>query len=127
MADHLGVHFGGKSFDAALDASDLSTTPNAFDEDAGTFALAAAPVLHRLGGRYRKLAEQLEALQSSPPPQDETPPQGETADRPNGSVTAPLELDLERIAELPRGLEVEIQGRPAEPQRGRISQFAGDL
>ena len=84
VADHLGVHFGGKSFDAALDASDLSTTPNAFDEDAGTFALAAAPVLHRLGGRYRKLAEQLEALQSSPPPQDETPPQGATADRPNG-------------------------------------------
>ena len=127
VADHLGVQFGGKSFDAALDASDLSTTRNAFNQDAGTFALAAAPVLHRLGGRYRQLAEKLEALRSSPPPPDETSSQDATAYRPDGSETALAELDLERIAELPPGLEIEIQGRPVTSKRGRLSQFAGDL
>ena len=63
VATKLGVRFGGKSFDAAVRAPEevLAGDPAiTLDGDAGAFALAAAPVLKLLGGRYRRLGELLE-------------------------------------------------------------------
>jgi formylglycine-generating enzyme required for sulfatase activity len=63
VAKHLGVQFGGKSFEAALRAPDELLPQGArvpLDELAGEFARVAAPILRILGGRYRRLAEVLE-------------------------------------------------------------------
>jgi formylglycine-generating enzyme required for sulfatase activity len=63
VARHLGVRFGGRSFEAALRTPDDLLRQGArvpLDEHAGEFARVAAPILRILGGRYRRLAEVLE-------------------------------------------------------------------
>jgi formylglycine-generating enzyme required for sulfatase activity len=90
VARHLGVRFGGKSFEAALRTPDDLLRQGArvpLDELAGEFARAAAPILRILGGRYRRLAEVLEqqgaTFELEPVP---GPAQGRSVDVQAGAV-----------------------------------------
>jgi hypothetical protein len=119
VAGHLGVQFGGRSFDAALDASELKST-EAFDPNAGAFALAAAPVLKRLGGRYRRLAAQLDSLQSRQPSRSADSSLQEAGESSVRVDAAGPALDLQRVSELPPDAVVEVA---AETAPDSISQY----